>query len=37
MSDDLVIAKTVQTAPIRILAEGLKSMPVEMSLVSDKD
>jgi DNA polymerase III sliding clamp (beta) subunit (PCNA family) len=37
MSDDLVIAKTVQTAPIRILAEGLKSMLVEMSLVFDKD
>jgi proliferating cell nuclear antigen len=36
-SDDLVIAKTVQTAPIRILAEGLKSMLVEMSLVFDKD
>jgi proliferating cell nuclear antigen len=37
MSDDLVVAKTVQTAPIRILAEGLKSMLVEMSLVFDKD
>ena len=37
MSDDLVIAKTVQTAPMRILAEGLKSMLVEMSLVFDKD
>jgi proliferating cell nuclear antigen len=37
MSDDLVIAKTVQTAPIRTLAEGLKSMLVEMSLVFDKD
>ena len=36
-SDDLVVAKTVQTAPIRILAEGLKSMLVEMSLVFDKD
>lgn len=32
-----MIAKTVQTAPIRILAEGLKSMLVEMSLVFDKD
>jgi proliferating cell nuclear antigen len=37
MSDDLVIAKTVQTSPIRTLAEGLKSMLVEMSLVFDKD
>ena len=37
MSEDLVVAKTVQTAPIRILAEGLKSMLVEMSLVFDKD
>ena len=37
MSDDLVVAKTVQTAPIRTLAEGLKSMLVEMSLVFDKD
>lgn len=37
MSDDLVVAKTVQTAPIRILAEGLKSMLVEMSLVFDKE
>ena len=36
-SDDLVIAKTVQTAPIRTLAEGLKSMLVEMSLVFDKE
>lgn len=35
--DDLVIAKTVQTAPIRTLAEGLKSMLVEMSLIFDKD
>ena len=32
-----MVAKTVQTAPIRILAEGLKSMLVEMSLVFDKD
>ena len=31
--DDLVVAKTVQTSPIRTLAEGLKSMLVEMSLV----
>lgn len=37
MSDDLVVARTVQTAPIRTLAEGLKSMLVEMSLVFDKD
>ena len=37
MSDDLVIAKTVQTSPIRTLAEGLKSMLVEMNLVFDKD
>jgi proliferating cell nuclear antigen len=37
MSDDFVVAKTVQTAPIRTLAEGLKSMLVEMSLVFDKD
>jgi proliferating cell nuclear antigen len=37
MSDDLVIAKTVQTAPIRTLAEGLKSMLVEMSLVFDRE
>jgi proliferating cell nuclear antigen len=37
MSDELVVAKTVQTAPIRTLAEGLKSMLVEMSLVFDKD
>jgi proliferating cell nuclear antigen len=37
MSDDLVVAKTVQTAPIRTLAEGLKSMLVEMSFVFDKD
>jgi proliferating cell nuclear antigen len=36
-SEDIVMAKTVQTAPIRILAEGLKSMLVEMSLVFDKD
>lgn len=36
-ADDLVLAKTVQTAPIRTLAEGLKSMLVEMSLVFDKD
>jgi len=35
MSDDLVIAKTVQTATIRILAEGFKSMLVELSLVFD--
>ena len=37
MSDELVVAKTVQTAPIRTLAEGLKSMLVVMSLVFDKD
>jgi len=37
MNDDIVVAKTVQTAPIRTLAEGLKSMLVEMSLVFDKD
>jgi proliferating cell nuclear antigen len=37
MSDELVVAKTVQTAPLRTLAEGLKSMLVEMSLVFDKD
>jgi len=37
MSEDLVVAKTVQTSPIRTLAEGLKSMLVEMSLVFDKD
>ena len=37
MSDDLVLAKTVQTSPIRTLAEGLKSMLVEMNLVFDKD
>jgi len=37
MNDDLVVAKTVQSAPIRTLAEGLKSMLVEMSLVFDKD
>ena len=37
MSEDLVVAKTVQTAPIRTLAEGLKSMLVEMSLVFDKE
>lgn len=36
MSSDLVVAKTVQTAPLRTLAEGLKSMLVEMSLVFDK-
>lgn len=36
-SDELVVAKTVQTSPIRTLAEGLKSMLVEMSLVFDKD
>jgi proliferating cell nuclear antigen len=35
MSDELVIAKTVQSAPIRTLAEGLKSILVEMSLVFD--
>ena len=32
-----MLAKTVQTAPIRTLAEGLKSMLVEMSLVFDKE
>lgn len=37
MSDDLIVAKTVQTSPIRTLAEGLKSMLVEMSLVFDKE
>jgi proliferating cell nuclear antigen len=37
MSDDIVVAKTVQTAPIRTLAEGLKSMLVEMSLVFDAE
>ena len=37
MSDDIVVAKTVQTAPIRTLAEGLKSMLVEISLVYDTE
>ena len=36
-SDDLVVARTAQPGPIRTLAEGLKSMLVEMSLVFDKD
>jgi len=37
MAEELVVAKTVQTAPIRTLAEGLKSMLVEMSLVFDRN
>ncbi|NBX51827.1 AAA family ATPase, partial [bacterium] len=37
MAEELVVAKTVQTAPIRTLAEGLKSMLVEMSLVFDAE
>ncbi len=36
MSEELVVAKTVQGGAIRTLAEGLKSMLVEMSLVFDR-
>jgi proliferating cell nuclear antigen len=34
---ELVIAKTVQSSPIRILAEGLKSILVDMNFEFDKD